>query len=360
MVMSIVGLSVGTTQAIDPWKVSVLPDVILIGDNITIQVRGVPNTYVFVDIYNAKNEMIHDMFIQTSDRGTYNSTWTVPMEEKGGIYRTEVVFEDTLVAQYEFEVVYDEDLYQDYKMDGQQEQINKLQDRVDQYAREVHELRMQNTWLEWGAKIAIGITVILLGWYIFTHKAVLDYYWGKLKDRKGPKEAYFSVFNPYTRGILQPWHSHIQENFNEVRSKKEKEYNLEDDEKVWLVKASPDAIYEVEEVELKDLSSLAIQVKPNMKESIKKLKKEGGKMKFSRKNGEEDEVPKTTDMGKVRKQQVEKKMISKKDTVSGVRGNMSDVLDAKDLRKDERKEDEVPKNRLKRLFSRKKARRHEE
>ncbi|MDD3092135.1 MAG: hypothetical protein PHG80_10965 [Methanoregulaceae archaeon] len=213
LVAVLVPLFAGSASGAQGWVVQATPRYIFNGENVTVTVTGVPNSYAFVqlatngtdDYGNVTLKTIDDKFLQLDDLGVLNTNFTVPIDAQSGIYSVHVVYNGREVANCTFEVVYDHILYL-YFVDAENEaEIDRLRGMLGEYGRTT-QLLLDREWQVWVMGIGSTATVILIGLFV----AVKFKDWLEWRTTISGKTAGFGklakeMLHPPPRGDLGPY-----------------------------------------------------------------------------------------------------------------------------------------------------------
>ncbi len=213
LVAVLVPLFAASASGAQGWVVQVTPRYIFNGENVTVSVTGVPNSFAFVQL--ATNEIddegnvtlntIDDVFLQLDDLGNLNMNFTVPIDAQGGIYSVHVVYNGREVANATFEVVYDHILYL-YFVDAENKaEIDRLRGMLGEYGRTT-QLLLDREWQVWVMGIGSTATVILVGLFV----AVKFKDWVEWRTTISSRTAGFGklakeMLHPPPRGDLGPY-----------------------------------------------------------------------------------------------------------------------------------------------------------
>jgi len=123
-----------------PWSVTIQPIFAFSGDNLTIKIVGVPNSYVFYHFSNASGVEFFDGSAFTNVNGTANSAYELPYDLPTGDYSVHLIYKGAEVANATVSVVMEEIVYLQHRL----EEVAAVNARLREMFAALHERQMKN------------------------------------------------------------------------------------------------------------------------------------------------------------------------------------------------------------------------
>jgi len=156
-----------------PWSVTVQPIFAFSGDNLTIKIVGVPNSYVFYHFSNASGVEFFDGSAFTNVNGTGNSVYELPYDLPTGDYSVHLIYKGAEVANATVSVVMEEIVYLQHRL----EEVAAVNARLREMFAALHERQMRNEatfnqvqniyYIQIAALFLVGLLIVrVLGPYV--------------------------------------------------------------------------------------------------------------------------------------------------------------------------------------------------